>query len=173
MARNETAADLEAWLEAAMPRIHGLAWALTGDAHAAEDLSQEALATVVRTWGSVSAADHPTAYARRLVVNTFLSQKRRRWTREVVSDDVVADLAPATGDVADGVVDRDALVAALGRLAPRQRTAVALRYFEDLPDAAVAHAMGCSVSTVRSTIHHALAALRAGAARHDLRGVTS
>ena len=48
-----------------------------------------------------------------------------------------------------------------------------LRYFEDLPDAEVAALMGCSVSTVRSSIHHALATLRTRAAQSDLKGVTS
>ncbi|CAN7330610.1 RNA polymerase sigma factor [Knoellia sp. LjRoot47] len=165
--------DLDAWLDAAMPKIYGLAYALTGERTAAEDLSQEALATVVRKWGRVSQAQSSTAYARQIVVNTFLSQKRKRWSREVVSDDVVQELGPASVDHADTVVTRDALLTALAGLPPRQRAAVTLRYFEDLPDAAIATAMGCSVSTVRSTIHHALAALRSGAAALDLKGVSS
>lgn len=173
MTKNEGALDLDAWLDGAMPRIYGLAYALTGDRHAAEDLSQEALATVVSKWRTVSRAQNSTAYARKIVVNTFLSQKRRRWTTEVISDAVVTELAPAATDHSDDVVDRDALIAALGGLPPRQRTAVTLRYFEDLPDAEIAALMGCSVSTVRSSIHHALAALRAGAVTRTFRGVSS
>ncbi|KGN37404.1 SigE family RNA polymerase sigma factor [Knoellia subterranea] len=170
---NTAGADLDGWLDAAMPRIYGLAYALAQDRHQAEDLSQEALATVVSKWRTVSRADNPTAYARQIVVNTFLSQKRKRWTREVVSDAVVTELVPATDDLAGGVVERGALVEALRSLPPRQCTAVTLRYFEDLPDADVAALMGCSVSTVRSSIHHALAALRARSASFELTGVTS
>lgn len=58
MADNEGAGDLDAWLVGAMPKIYGLAWALTGNRHAAEDLSQKALATVVRKWSSVRRADN-------------------------------------------------------------------------------------------------------------------
>lgn len=170
MSKNEGAGDLDAWLEGAMPKIYGLAYALTGERHAAEDLSQEALATVVGKWHAVSRAQNPTAYARRIVVNTFLSQKRKRWTREVVSDDVIRDLNPGTADHAGDVVERDALVEALRTLPPRQRTAVTLRYFDGLPDAEVAALMGCSVSTVRSSIHHALATLRTNAATRDVKG---
>lgn len=173
MTRNEGAADLEAWLDGALPKIYGLSYALTRDRHAAEDLSQEALARVVDKWRTISRAQNPTAYARRLVVNTFLSQKRRRWSNEVVSDAVVTELVASSADHADGVVDRDALVGALLRLPPRQRAAVSLRFYEDLPDADIAELMGCSVSTVRSTIHRALAALRAGADTLQLRGVSS
>lgn len=173
MTKNEGAPDLDAWLDGAMPRIYGLAYALTGDRHAAEDLSQEALATVVSKWRTVSRAQNSTAYARKIVVNTFLSQKRKRWTREVISDDVVTELVPSTSDHASGLVDREALVEALRELPPRQRTAVTLRYYEDLSDADIAALMGCSVSTVRSSIHHALAALRSGAVSLDVRGVSS
>ena len=170
MKNNEGAGDLEAWLDAAMPRIYGLAYALTGNQHAAEDLSQEALATVVRKWRTVQRAESSTAYARQIVVNTFLSHKRKRWAKEVVSDAAVTELAPQTRDHADAVVTRDALVEALAGLPPRQRTAVTLRFYEDLPDAAIAALMGCSVSTVRSSIHHALATLRARAVSHEIKG---
>ena len=94
MTTDEGAADLDAWLDGAMPRIYGLAYALTGDSHAAQDLSQEALATVVSKWRTVSRAQNTTAYARQIVVNMFLSQKRKRWSREVISDVVVTGWCP-------------------------------------------------------------------------------
>jgi RNA polymerase sigma factor (sigma-70 family) len=52
------------------------------------------------------------------------------------------------------------LLDALGKLAPRQRAVLVLRYFEDLPEAQVAEAMGCSVGTVKSTTSRALERLR-------------
>jgi RNA polymerase sigma factor (sigma-70 family) len=50
-------------------------------------------------------------------------------------------------------------VAALRRLPPRQREAVVLRYFADLPEQETAMAMGVSRGTVKSTTSRALAAL--------------
>ena len=58
-----------------------------------------------------------------------------------------------------GVVeDNTDLTRALADLAPRQRATLVLRYFEDLSEAQVADAMGCSVGTVKSTTSRALAA---------------
>jgi RNA polymerase sigma factor (sigma-70 family) len=45
-------------------------------------------------------------------------------------------------------------------LPPRQRAAVALRYYEDLTEAQTAEILGCSVGTVKSQVHRALATLR-------------
>lgn len=55
---------------------------------------------------------------------------------------------------------RAVLRSALAVLLPRQRAAVVLRDVADLDDAAVAAALGCSVSTVRSQISRVLAWLR-------------
>ena len=60
-------------------------------------------------------------------------------------------------------VDRhegDLLVSdAVRRLPHRQRAAVVLRYYEDLPEAEIAAALGCSVGTVKSQLAKARAAL--------------
>lgn len=166
--------DVDQWLEGAIPRLFGLAYALTGDKFAAEDLTQEALATVVRKWRRVSAAASPTAYARTVVVNTFLSHRRKRWTRELVSSDIAtADRSDGAGGFAERVVDRDALASAVAALPPRQRAAVTLRFYEDLADADIAQVMGCSVSTVRTSIHHALKAMRASASAQSFTEATS
>ena len=58
------------------------AYVLTTDSYAAEDLVQSALADAYRHWRKVSKADHPDAYVRRIIVNTHLGWRRRRWTGE-------------------------------------------------------------------------------------------
>ena len=62
--------------------------------------------------------------------------------------------------MADAVVARRALMAALEKLPPRQRACVVLRYFEDLDVAATASALGCSQGTVKSQTSRALDSLR-------------
>lgn len=70
----------------------------------------------------------------------------------------------STTQVVDGpdtVVDRVAVTALLGRLTPRQRQAIVLRYHADLSLREVADALGCRVGTVKATLHQALGRLRA------------
>lgn len=155
-------ADVEAYVVRAMPRLVGLAHALTGSRPDAEDLVQETLATVVAKWARVSAAGNIDAYVRRTMVNTLISGKRRRWTTEVVDHETVtADYrGPRTPDPATGVVDRDLVLGLIRGLPDRQRAVIALRYYEDLADAEIARTLGCSEQAVRSAAHSAMTRLR-------------
>jgi DNA-directed RNA polymerase specialized sigma24 family protein len=57
------------------------AWLLTGgDWALAEDLVQAAFSEVWRHWPRVSVMEVPEAYAHKVMLNTFLSRRRRRWT---------------------------------------------------------------------------------------------
>jgi RNA polymerase sigma-70 factor (sigma-E family) len=134
------------------------AYVLTGQAHEAEDLTQNALADLYRAWPRVVRADHPDAYARRAVLNRFLSWRRRRARSEVVVPDPVdlVDTVAAAGDHAAGVADRDELARALAQLPKRARAVLVLRYYADLDDKATAQALGITPSTVRSTTARAL-----------------
>jgi len=67
---------------------------------------------------------------------------------------------PPAGDEAAGVTARLALQDALLALPPRRRAVLVLRYLEDLPESQVAEILGCSVGTVRSQSHRAVAQLR-------------
>jgi RNA polymerase sigma-70 factor (sigma-E family) len=137
------------------------AYLLSGDRHAAEDLVQSALAKAYRHWDRVSAAEHPEAYVRRIVVREHLSWRRLRSAGELVTAD------PAVGTVEDGgavsgsnVANRDAAWRLLATLPRQQRAVLVLRFYEDLDDDAVARVLSCSPSTVRSNAARGLAALR-------------
>jgi RNA polymerase sigma factor (sigma-70 family) len=54
----------------------------------------------------------------------------------------------------------DEMWAALGRLTPRRRAALVLRYYADLPVDEVAATLGCRVATAKSLIQRALRQLR-------------
>ena len=81
--------EVEAYITGAMPRLVGLAHAMTGNRADAEDLVQDTLATVVTKWSRVSDATNIDAYVRRTMVNTLISKKRRRWNTELVSHEAV------------------------------------------------------------------------------------
>jgi RNA polymerase sigma-70 factor (sigma-E family) len=134
----------------------GTAYALTGDRGLAEDLLQTALLRTYRHWKRVRHFDAPDAYVRRVMANQRISWWRRR--RVVESDQPLPDRA---GPPDSGPEDRDELWRALHRLPPRTRAVVVLRYWEDLPEAEVAHLLGCSVGSVKSQASRGLARLRA------------
>jgi RNA polymerase sigma-70 factor (sigma-E family) len=134
---------------------------LTGDRYAGEDLLQTALAKAYGSWPRVVAAADPPAYVRRILVTTHLG-----WRRRLLSNERVTEVVPDRGtpDGAASHADRDELRRALVRLPLRMRTAVVLRYLEDLSETETARVMGCSVNTVNNHVSRGLAALRAGLA---------
>jgi RNA polymerase sigma-70 factor (sigma-E family) len=142
-----------------LPAVLRFATALTGDPDLAKDLVQEVLIRVSERWGEISRLDRPEAYIRKMVVNEYLSWRRRSWRLipSGMSDNVAGRPSP---DHADGYVERQALMAELAKLSRRRRTALVLRYYEGYSDAEIAEVMGCTPSTVRGHVFRALAALR-------------
>jgi len=146
------------------PALLRTAWMLTGDAAAAEDLLQTALARTWPHWRRVSDGQ-PDAYVRKVMVRTNASWRARHWTRETPTADVPAVAAQGGADAQ--VDDRLALAAALAALPVRQRQAVVLRYFDDLSVEAVADLMGSSPGTVKSQSAKGLTKLRAALAEDE------
>lgn len=156
-------AEAEAYVEQAMPRLVGLAFAMTGQRADAEDLVQDTLALVITQWSRVREAENIDAYVRRTMVNRLSSVKRRKAASEVISHErVTADWsAPSAASPEGEVAARDTVLALIRQLPDRQRAVVALRYYEDLADREIAQALGCTEQAVRSAAHSALTKLRA------------
>jgi RNA polymerase sigma-70 factor (sigma-E family) len=134
---------------------------VTCDTHLAEDITQDVLVRAQARWDRISAVDAPERYVKRMVLNEFLSWRRRRAARTVPLAGEHLDLYTApTADPSTAVDERDAVLRLVAALPPRQRAAVALRFYEDLPDEEIADLIGCRTVTVRSLISRALATLR-------------
>ena len=136
-----------------------LAFLLCGDPHRAEDVTADAFVKLYRRW-SRGGIDNPRAYLRRTVVNEVNSKFRRlalerREASKLSGDDrgvLAAD---------DRLADSDAVARALAALPRRQRTAVVLRYYADLPEREAAEVMGVSVGTVKSSVFRGLEKMKA------------
>ena len=101
----------------------------------------------------------PEAYAHKVMLNTFLSwRRRRRWTAEISTERFV--VSPATTGGFARVDMREVLRHALRQLPAKQRAVITLRYFEDRSEAETAAIMGCAVGTVKSQASKAIAKLR-------------
>ncbi len=149
------AAEFTAFVRETGTQLHQAAMLLTGDHHLAEDLTQATYAKVFVQWRRVSAADSPVAYARRTLLNTFLSHRRLRRSGERP-----ADLTPPDAGHEPDPSARLDLLAALGTLAPVDRAVVVLRYWEDRSVADTARDLGLTESVVRTRARRALHRLR-------------
>lgn len=123
------------------------AFLLCGDDAQADDLLQEALVRAFARPLRVPRPGGAEAYVRTIMVNLFIDASRRqtRWRR------VAPLLRPSdvTPDPAEQVSARDAVFGALRSLSPRQRACMVLRYYEDLPVAGIARALGIGQGTVK------------------------
>ncbi|MEU9015804.1 SigE family RNA polymerase sigma factor [Streptomyces sp. NPDC048479] len=128
-----------------------------GDRHRAEDLMQEALIKLWFAWPRVS-EQAPEAYARRVLARAAARSARRRWWGEHPVDPLPDQPGPA--DATAAVDERTGLEAALALLPARQRAAVVLRYYMDLPEGQVAEVLRCPVGTARSLTTRGVARLR-------------
>jgi RNA polymerase sigma-70 factor (sigma-E family) len=142
-----------------MPGVLRFAAVLTGDLADAEDLAQEVLTRAYSRWDRIGGLDRPDLYVRKMILNEYLSW-RRRSARQIPVGAGSLEPASAVSDHAEQYIEREALLAELGKLSRRQRAVLVLRYYEDRGDAEIAELLGCSPGTVRSHASRALAALR-------------
>ncbi len=156
-----TAGDFDGFAESTAPALFNLAYLLTGHRQGAEDLTQEALLNIYRHWPRIAAADHPTAYAKRVLTNCLLSSRRKRRVHEVRGLDLHDVERPGQrADPTTRVDEREEMWDALHQLPTRQRAVLVLRYYEGLSDGEIAQVLGWRPASVRSTAARALASLR-------------
>ena len=143
-----------------LDRLLRFATALTCDPHLAQDVVQEVLLRAQRKWPHIGQLQARDAYVHRMIINEYLSWRRRR-AAKAVSHSTLDALGTPTADPATGYAERDAMKARIATLPRKQRAALMLRYYEDRTDAEIAELLGCSAGTVRSHISRALSTLRA------------
>lgn len=126
-----------------------LAYLMTGSQETAEDVVQDAFVRMHRTYSRI---DEPRAYLRRSVVNGCTSHHRTRLRRQRIG--------ARLHDAAVQELEADELFDVLAQLAPRQRAAIVLRYWQGLDEAEIATVLQCRPGTVGSLLHRGIARLR-------------
>ena len=149
-------AVLEELIHARGERLLHAAVLLAGSHADGEDLLQAALERVFRHWRRIDG--DPEAYLRRTLYHLAADGWRRKGAlRARLGLLARPDAQP---DETASVDQRDQLVRLLHALPPRQRTAIVLRYWEELSEAEAARLMGCSVGTVKASASRGLRRLR-------------
>jgi RNA polymerase sigma-70 factor (sigma-E family) len=134
------------------------AYLVVGDYHLAQDLVQESLIKLYAVWPRIRGVAEAEAYARKTMVTTSISWRRRRSFHERPAEPLPETEVAGGEDAFDA---QEELWRELLRVPPRQRAAVVLRYCEDLSEAQSAALMGCSVGAVKKQASLGLAKLRA------------
>lgn len=137
------------------PPLLRLSTLLLTDASQAEDVIQDVF---VRAFSAIGALpdDQVGPYLRRCVVNAWKNEVRHRRTATLAAPKLIN----REFVLEDSVEDRDAILAAIQDLPPRQRACIVLRYYEDLSDREIARLLECRISTVKSQSSRAIAKLR-------------
>jgi RNA polymerase sigma-70 factor (sigma-E family) len=147
--------DFEEFARAHTPRLYRTAWLLAGDSHHAEDLVQETLGKLYRSWQRLRHVDNIPAYAHTVLTRTYISQRRRRsWAEHPTA--AIPDRADRQGDPEL----RLSLQRALAELPPLDRAVLVLRFFEDRSVEQVARDLGKNAGAVRTRTSRALNRLR-------------
>jgi RNA polymerase sigma-70 factor (sigma-E family) len=140
-------------------RLRRIAYAVCRDDNRAEDVLQEAFVKLFLAWSKVRKQGVEEAYARRIIVNADIDDRRRPWRRHraASSDEHLARL-PATAPLA--LEDRSELLEALRRLPAMQRRTVVLRHLVGLSVRETAVELAIGEGTVKSHTSRGLATLR-------------
>ena len=164
MARVETGVEarrssLAELYERSAPAAVRLAYLLTGDRSVAEDITQDAFVRVSGRLAHLREGGAFDAYLRRAVVNLAKNHFRRRAVERAYLERTRPETATQAHE--HPYVEREATMAALARLPQRQRAAIVLRFYEDLPEDAIAQILRCRNGTVRSLVTRGVQTLRA------------
>ena len=155
MTRPPTDAEFTELVHGCWSSLYRTAYLLLGDHGLAEDLVQTSLARTYAAWSKVRDVDAAPAYARATLMNSAKGRFRKKsWRRELPTEALKEPAHHPDPSL------RPTVLAALDRLAPRQRAVIVLRYYEDQSVAETARILGCAEGTVKSQTSDALAVLR-------------
>ena len=153
-------------------RVHRLAYRLTGNAHDADDLTQEVFVRVFRSLSTYTPGTFE-GWLHRITTNLFLDMMRRRARIrfEALPEDAerLPGRGPSPAQVYDDSPFDDDVQRALDAHPPDFRAAVVLCDLEELSYEEIAATLGIKLGTVRSRIHRGRSQLRLALA-HRARG---
>lgn len=150
------------------PRIRLYGLRHLRDSHAAEDLTQNVLITVLEALrtGQLREPGKLVSFVLGTCRMTVLNIRRGAQRKQRILDQYGADLVGTTSESSMPMVDQDRLTRCVQGLKERERTVVMLSFYDEQTSADVAEFLGVSEANVRVIRHRAIHQLR------DCMGVT-
>ena len=143
-------------------RLYRTALLITRDPGAAEEATQEALLMAWKKIRTFDASREFRPWVNRILINCINAANRRKRLPTAPVDEALPLPDPAAAPDRS-VLDAETahmLRSAIQSLSVEHRTALVLRYYEDLSLPEIAEHTGWRMGTVKSRLHRAIAALR-------------
>ncbi len=147
-----------------LDRAYRLAGLLLGNAHDAEDATQEALLRAWSARGSLRDPDGFQAWFDRILVNVCRDRMRRRSRIQFIDLDGSGETSSGADPFA-AFIERDAILQAMTGMRDECRQVVVLHYWADLPLAEIGARLGLPLGTVKSRLSEGREYLRTSAVR--------
>jgi len=148
-------AAFRAWYDAAAPRVYAYLMSRTGNVALAEELTQETFIEVIRNPRTFDGRSDPIPWLIGVARHRLARAFQRHRLDQSRSTPIVPELDIAARDTTRGVDERDDLGRAMAVLPSDQRTALMLRFLDDLPVKEVAAVIGRSEDATESLIRRA------------------
>lgn len=146
-------------------RVFNTAFRVVGNASDASDVSQDVFLTIFRKIGEFQFGSRFFTWLYRITVNLSIDKKRRLASSPpVVSDGagegrILATIEDESAAAPDSWADSEFVERkvhhSIGRLSPKLRAIVVLRYIEGLSYGEISEVMECSIGTVKSRLNRA------------------
>jgi len=146
-----------------MPPAHALAWRMTANAAAAEDIVQEAFIRLWQTAGRWEPRASVSTFFTRIVINLCYDYHRNHFT-EPAADADIAETEDDSGDILEGLEakeSRSEIRAALYRLSARHRAVLVMWAYSEMSVREIAEALDMTQNAVHQLLFRARASLRA------------
>lgn len=154
----------ESIVEQNYSRVLRTAFLLTGNAWEAEDLAQETFLQAFRARKRFAERSQASTWLHAILLNLYRKglraerRRNRRWLSWLQKSSKSVSEAP------DQDIERQEWQASLwskvASLPEPQRLAITLRYAEGMTNDQIAEVLNCPIGTIKSRLHHGLAALQ-------------
>jgi RNA polymerase sigma-70 factor, ECF subfamily len=143
-----------------LDRAYRLAGLLLGDAHEAQDASQDAFLRAWRSFGTLRESSGFQPWFDKILINVCRDRLRRRGKVRFIDLEDAGSIT-VRADPFRAFLDRDEVIRAMASVEEEGRIVIVLHYWADLTLDAVADRTGWPVGTVKSRLNRALRAMRA------------